>query len=157
MRVDKDKIKHALLWCGLVFAALIIESKLRLFGTGPNLLVVIAYAAGLRYGHARGLAYGILIGMAADGVAGKMMGPEMLAKGSAGYLAAYLKGGLFYWTPILGMIGLAGLTGLDGMLSYMSLSVFNSQPTEPLRAGFMVLAQAGINCVFGYFIRPEGD
>ena len=89
-----------------VVAAVIVQTKVSLFGVRPDLTVAIAYYIGLTRGSAKGAAAGSLIGLFEDSVEGIILGPNMLGKGMAGYFSSLLSGSPFRWTPLLGMLGI---------------------------------------------------
>jgi rod shape-determining protein MreD len=142
----------------LVALAFVIESKVRVLGIiRLNLTVVFVYYIGLRYGPTRGLFFGASLGIVADSLAGGIMGPNLLGKAAAGYLAAFLKGGMFIWTPLLGFIGLLALTFLDGAVSFFSTQIFLDPPTAMSNALIMMFWQGAINSIAGLFIKPRHE
>jgi cell shape-determining protein MreD len=147
--------KYALAFVTILF--FVLEAKLDVFGIRPNLTLLPVYYVGLRKGPVKGALFGVLIGAIADSLAGNLLGPNMLAKGSAGILATFITGGFLRWTPFMGVIWLFAVTWADGILSYASLSVFAEAPTS-IYLGIMTLfVQASVNTVAGYFIKPTDE
>jgi rod shape-determining protein MreD len=138
----------------LITLCFILESRAEIFGIRPNLTVLIAYYVGLRHGPGKGMAFGAALGIIADSLSGGMLGPNLLGKGTAGYLASFLTGRLFTWTPFLGFLAVAVLTSADGLVSFLSTSVFAYQPTGALS---IVLLQAAVNSLGGLFLRPRRE
>jgi len=141
----------------LLIAAFVAESRISVMGVGLNLTVLFAYWAGLRYGPVQGTLTGAFVGAAADSVSGGMLGPLMLSKATAGYLASYLRGGLFIWSPFLGFMAAMALTALDGAIAYSCRSVF-----EPGAAGLGAVAriifwQSAMNLWAGLLMRPVDE
>ena len=132
-----------------------VESKVRVLGMIKlDLTMIFVYYIGLRYGPARGLMFGASLGIVADGLAGGILGPNLLGKATAGYLSSFLKGGMFMWTPLLGFFALMVLTILDGAVSFFSLNIFAQPPTEMSNAMVIMIWQGAINSVAGLFIKP---
>lgn len=140
----------------LVILCFVVESRFLVFGKRLNFTVLIAYYMGLRYGPARGLAWGAVIGLLADSLSGGMLGPGMLGKGTVGYMASFLTRRVFTWTPLLGFIAVPLLTMADGLISYASTIVFSY---EPAFAGvfYTLLVQGVVNSPAGLFMRPGDD
>jgi rod shape-determining protein MreD len=154
--MNRELVKRIALWALTITGVLVLESKVRLVGIKLNLLVLFAYFAGLRYGPARGLLSGAALGVIADSITGGMLGPRMFSLGTVGYLASFLTGRLFTWTPMLGFFAVAILCWIDGLLAYGSLVVFGSAPTTMGHALTVVFWQGAMNAFLGPCIRP-GD
>lgn len=138
----------------LIILAFVLETKVRVMGIGPSLSVMLVYFVGLRYGHLKGLGFGVAVGALADAVSGSYLGPSLLGKATVGYLAQYLRKGLFIWTPVLGVIGLAAFTAIDALISYLCNVLFFETPATIARAATIIITQALFNAVFGLFITP---
>lgn len=138
----------------LTFLCFVLEARLDVFGIRPNLTLLPVYYVGLRKGPVKGAFFGILVGAIADSLAGNLLGPNMLSKGSAGILATVITGGFLRWTPLMGVIWIFTVTWADGILSYVSLSVFAEAPTSISLGITTLFVQASINAVAGYFIKP---
>ncbi len=145
-----------LLWLSLsVIAALVIHSQVSLWGVAPNLTVVVAYAVGIHGGPAKGILVGSAVGIVEDSVSGNILGPNLLGKGMAGYLASFSSGSLFRWTPLLGVLFLFGLTLVDGGIVFLSRTIFEASPTSLSGAVFTLLMQGVLNAGIGFFVRPH--
>jgi rod shape-determining protein MreD len=138
----------------LIALAFVLESKVRLLGIRPNLAVLFVYYVGLKHGSSRGALFGALLGAVEDSLAGGMLGPGLLGKATVGYLSPHITGGLFFWSPPLGLIWLALLTMADGVISFACLSVFSHQPASVAQAILAVLLQGILICPAGLLIRP---
>jgi rod shape-determining protein MreD len=138
----------------ILVLAFVLEANIRVLGISPNLTVLVVYYVGLRYGHLKGLAMGAGTGALADAAGGGFLGPSLVGKATAGYLARFLREGIFIWTPVLGLIGMAALTALDGLLSYLCTAVFFETPAPLGRAITIVFWQSALNSVAGIYIRP---
>ncbi|GAB4390541.1 MAG: hypothetical protein Kow0025_23270 [Thermodesulfovibrionales bacterium] len=140
-----------------VVVCFVVETRLAPAGLRLNLTLLPVYWAGLRHGPARGLLTGALVGAALDSISGGILGPSMLGKGLAGYLASLMTGGLFRWTPVLGLLGLAVLTVADGAVSYASLAAFAQAPAPAGEAALAIAAQGVMNSIAGLYIRPDHE
>jgi len=141
----------------IIFAllALLLEGRLRLWGLGPSLLVIFPYTIGLRQGPMRGIAAGAGFGFLRDALGGGLIGPGIVSLSLVGYLVSYLRGGLFFWTPLLGFLGLGVLTAVDGLTSYACYSAFGQPHMDLSDAAWLVFWQAVMNSALGFFLKPE--
>jgi|GEM_PF-735989 len=135
----------------------VLESRLELYGIRPYLTLLPVYYVGLRYGAFKGCLAGVLIGAIADSLAGTLLGPNMLALGTAGILASVITGGFLRWTPVSGSGGVFVITWIAGLISFASLSAFAEAPTTLSLALVALLAQASVNAVAGIFIKPADE
>lgn len=141
----------------LLIAAFVAEARISILGAGLNLTVLFVYWTGLRYGPTRGTLAGALVGAIADSVAGGMLGPMMLSKATAGFLASFFRGGLFMWSPVLGVIAVFLLTGLDGFVSF-ALNAIYQQPAGAFgEAARQIFLQSALNIWAGLLLRPEDE
>jgi cell shape-determining protein MreD len=139
----------------LTILCFVIEGKLDVYGIKLDLTLLPVYYVGLRKGPMKGALFGVLIGAIADSLAGNLLGPNMLAKGTAGILATVITGGFLRWTPLMGVIGLFVITWADGIISYASLSVFAEAPTSISLGTITLFVQASLNAMAGFFIKPK--
>ncbi|MEJ2182768.1 MAG: rod shape-determining protein MreD [Nitrospirota bacterium] len=137
--------------------ALILESRVRVSGIGPNLTVLFVIYAGLRGGPLRGLTAGAGLGFLTDVLSAGMLGPDILAKGTVGYLSAFLGRGVFTWTPLLGLVGFFVLTFLDGTLSYGLTAAFERAALGATHAAVISFWQALLVAPAGLFMRPRDE
>ncbi|UCE80027.1 MAG: rod shape-determining protein MreD [Nitrospiraceae bacterium] len=145
-------------WGLALFLALIIQSRLSLLGVSPNLTVLLAYFAGIRYGNTKGLFIGALIGAIEDSVSSSFLGPHMLSKGIVGYAASFMiSGGFFRWTPVLGMILLSVLTLTDNAIGFISRTLFDKMPDALSTMFFISIMQSLLNAPAGIFLRPSDE
>jgi rod shape-determining protein MreD len=140
----------------LVVLAFLVESRVTVYGARLNITVLFAYYVGLRHGALRGTAFGAVLGLLADSIAGNILGPNMLAMGTVGYLAPFFTRGVFTWTPFLGFLAVLVLTVIGGIISFASMTVFAHQPAVFPVAFSAMLIQGIVNSLAGPFLRP-GD
>jgi rod shape-determining protein MreD len=125
-------------------------------GIVPNLTVLLAFYAGIRYGAHKGLLAGLLIGFLEDSLSDSLVGPNMLAKGLVGYAAAFfVTGGFFRWTPLLGIISVSALTLAGNIVTVLSKTLFDKMPGSVASIVFISVMQALLNAPAGAFMRPE--
>jgi len=144
-----------LLWALVFFVAFLLQAKLSLLSVAPNITALLAYYAGIKYGQNRGVIFGLLIGGIEDSLSSPILGPNMLGKGLIGFSASFfISGGIFVWTPLLGIIAIALLTFVDNSAVFLSLSIFDKPPANPVTALFITTMQALLNSAAGMFIKP---
>ena len=95
------------------------------------------------------------IGIVADSIGGGMLGPYMLSNCTVGLLASNLRGGLFMWSPLLGLIAVAAFTMMDGYIAYACASVFGYETVSIASVSRTLLWQSVMNAWVGLFLRPE--
>ncbi|NJD57027.1 MAG: rod shape-determining protein MreD [Nitrospirae bacterium] len=138
-----------------VLIAFVLQTKVSLLSISPNLTVMLAYFAGMKYGETRGMAAGLVIGGIEDSLSSSIIGPNMMGKALAGFFASFfLSGGFFIWTPLLGILGAFLLTLVDNAVVYLTLGMFDRVPTSPSAALFTSVLQSLLNAAAGMFIRP---
>jgi len=144
-----------LLWALAFFVAFLLQSKISILSVAPNITALLAYYAGIQYGQNKGLIFGLLIGGIEDSLSSPILGPNMLGKGLVGFSSSFfMSGGIFVWTPLLGMIGMALLTFIDNSVVFLSLSIFDKPPTNPATTLYITIMQALLNSAAGMFIKP---
>lgn len=142
-------------WAGAVLLAFVLEAKVSVLSIIPNLTVLLAYYAGMKYGVTRGMLAGLVIGGIEDSLFAPIVGPNMLGKGLAGFFASFfLSGGFFIWTPLLGILGAFLLTMVDNSVVFFTLGIFDKVPTNPSSALLTSIMQSILNAAAGMFIRP---
>ncbi len=143
-------------WMTAVFCALLLQGRVAVLGVVPNLTVLIVFYAGMRHGENKGLLTGLLVGFIEDGLSAGMIGPNMLAKGVVGYVAAFfISGGFFRWTPLFGMLSLFVLTLADNTIVVLLKTVFDKPPGGFASIVFISVMQSLLNAPAGAFLRPE--
>ncbi|MBA4372950.1 MAG: rod shape-determining protein MreD [Thermodesulfovibrio sp.] len=143
-------------WLLAAFCALLLQGRVSVLGIVPNLTVLLAFYAGIRYGANQGLLAGLLIGFVEDSLSGSLIGPNMLAKGLVGYVAAFfITGGLFRWTPLLGVFSVSALTLAGNIVTVLAKTLFDKMPGSIASIIFISVMQALLNAMAGAFMRPE--
>lgn len=138
-----------------VLIAFVLQAKVSVLSVAPNLTVMLAYYAGMKYGETRGMAAGLVIGGIEDSLSSSIIGPNMMGKALAGFFSSFfLSGGFFIWTPLLGILGVFLLTMVDNAVVYLTLGMFDRFPTSPSAAMLTSVLQSLLNATAGMFIRP---
>ena len=139
----------------VVIIAFVLQAKISVLSITPNLTVMLAYYAGMKYGETRGMAAGLVIGGIEDSLSSSIIGPNMMGKALAGFFSSFfLSGGFFIWTPLLGILGVFLLTMVDNAVVYLTLGMFDRFPTSPSAAMLTSVLQSLLNATAGMFIRP---
>ncbi len=145
-----------LCWSGLIILSLILQSRVSVLGVSPNLTVLLTYYAGVKYGETKGLFFGVFLGALEDSLSLHIFGPNLLGKGVIGYSSSiFVTGGLFRWTPLLGIIAVSLLTFADNSIVFLSRSLFDKVPAALSTALFISTMQSILNAPAGLFIRPK--
>jgi rod shape-determining protein MreD len=146
-----------LIWAGIFLLAVGMQGSFSVFDVTPNFTAILACYAGIRQGEVKGLLIGSLIGIMEDSLSGSLLGPHLLSKGLTGYVAAYLSGKFFGWTPVLGVLVVMALTVADGILTFGARSIFGTPPTGIGAAIFIVAMQSLFNAPFGFFLKKKSE
>jgi rod shape-determining protein MreD len=145
-----------LLWPIAVFLSFFLQGRVSVLGISPDLTVLLAYYAGMRYGEARGLLAGAVIGALEDSLSSSIIGPNLLSKGIIGFSSSFfVSGGFLRWTPFLGLLVVAFLTVADNAMVFFARSIFDKVPAATSAVLFISVMQAILNAIAGIFIRPK--
>ncbi|MDI6744860.1 MAG: rod shape-determining protein MreD [Thermodesulfovibrionales bacterium] len=140
-----------------IFSAFLLESRISISGSRPDLAAAIVYCFGLKNGETKGMLFGSFVGLIGDSLSGGILGPNILGKGIVGFLSASMSGSFFRWTPVLGVIGISLLTAVNGIIVFFSKTLFEGMPTSIPNAISIILTAALINSLFGIFMRPQNE
>lgn len=138
----------------VVTASLVLQTRISILGIKPALTMAVVYYIGLTGGAAKGILAGCLIGVVEDSVVGGIIGPNLLGKGMAGFLASFIPRGIFRWTPVLGVLAIATLTILDGFTVFLSRAVYETLPAPPSSGIAIIMIQGLLNTPLGLFLKP---
>ncbi len=117
-------IASILRWAAALVALLVFQAITpALWGIKPNLILLLVFLHGLRFGETQGLIFGALSGLILDIYSGGIIGPHTLSKGVVGYGAAWFPGIFFREHRWIITICMVFLTLLDGAILKV---VFNS-------------------------------
>ncbi len=93
-------------------------------GIKPDLVLVLVFFYSLRYGRAKGTAYGALTGLLIDTAGGFILGPNIISKSLAGYFAASVRQRIFQWNIGINTAVIALFSVIDILLVYICLETF---------------------------------
>lgn len=145
-------------WTCAIFISLILQDRILILGVSVNLTTLLAYYGGIRYGHTRGLLLGALIGALEDSITSSFLGPHLLSKGIIGYTSSFfVTGGVFRWTPLLGIVAVLLLTFMDNSVVFVTNSIFDKTPAAISSAFYISVLQSILNAPAGLFIRPASE
>ncbi len=140
-----------------IFLTFLLESRITVFGVAPDLAAALAYYFGLKNNEAKGMMFGSFIGLIGDTISGGIIGPNILGKGLVGFFSAFISGGFFKWTPLLGIIGLFFLTFLDGIIVFSTRTAFEYMPASITSGISIIFISSVVNSLFGAFMRPQNE
>ncbi|MCG6553066.1 MAG: rod shape-determining protein MreD [Candidatus Magnetominusculus sp. LBB02] len=143
-------------WISIAMSAIIIDEN-NIAGYRLNAVVVLVYYIGIRWDTTRAVIWAFIIGFLLDSIALKILGPNILSKGTMIFLAYFFQTGIFNLTPLLNAILCFAFTLVDNFMVYFSLTLFDVRPAEILRAANITLFQSFINAAIGYIIIRERD
>jgi len=144
------------LWVTALFLSLFLQGRIDLLGVTPDLTALFAYYIGIRAGQTAGLFSGAAAGILEDSVSFSLIGPNVVGKSIVGFFSsAFISGGVFRWTPLLGILAVFTLTFMDNAVVFLLRSIFDKMPAPPTSALFVALMQSLLNAPAGMFIRPK--
>jgi rod shape-determining protein MreD len=127
-------------------------------GIKPDLILVLVCIFGLKYGPVKGMAFGAFAGFLLDAASGFMIGPNIIAKSSAGALLYFIRQKFYSWNSILCALVIMGIMIFDLLLVYSYIKTFSSITPAELHLK-PVLLQAvytsAASLLFYQVIRPE--
>ncbi len=139
-----------------IFLAFFLQGRISVLGISPDLTLLLIFFAGMRYGETKGLFLGLLTGAIEDSLCGSLIGPHMLSKGIIGFSSSFfISGGLFRWTPLLGVMAVIVLTVSDNFVVLLTRTIFDKMPAALPQAVFVTVMQALLNAPAGIFMGPK--
>lgn len=116
-------MKNFLLY--LVFAYLALSVQAIFFkGVRPDFVIVLVCIYSLKYGFAKGAAYGALTGLIIDTMGGFLLGPNIISKSFAALLIRMVRGKIFQWNILVHTIIIALLVMFDILIVYLCHEIF---------------------------------
>ncbi|MGD0886413.1 MAG: rod shape-determining protein MreD [Thermodesulfovibrionales bacterium] len=138
-----------------IVLSLILQTKVSIFGIAPEPMVIAAYYVGINATARKGMLVGSLMGVIEDSAVGGMIGPNLLGKGLVGFFSSSLFGGVFRWTPLLGMLVVFSLTIMDGFIVFLSQTFYETPPAPWSKVILTIIIQGLVNAAIGGFIKPK--
>jgi len=116
-------MKNFLLY--LVFAYLALSVQAMFFkGIRPDLVIILVCTYSLKYGYAKGAAYGAFTGLIIDTMGGFILGPNIISKSLAALLIRMVRGNIFQWSMLVNTIMIALLVMFDILIVYLCHEIF---------------------------------
>ncbi|RJQ21426.1 MAG: rod shape-determining protein MreD [Nitrospiraceae bacterium] len=111
----------------LLFAYLALAVQSVFFhGIKPDLVLLLVCFYSVRCGQVKSVAYGAVAGLLIDTASGFILGPNIISKSLAAFLASTIRENLFQWNPIISTLMVAVLSFIDVMLVYICFETFSS-------------------------------
>ena len=116
-------MKNFLLY--LVFAYLALSVQAMFFqGIRPDFVIILVCTYSLKYGYAKGAAYGALTGLIIDTMGGFLLGPNIISKSIAALVIRMVRGKIFQWSMLVNTIMIALLVMVDILIVYLCHEIF---------------------------------
>ncbi|MBF0565101.1 MAG: rod shape-determining protein MreD [Nitrospirae bacterium] len=143
-------------WITILIGSIILD-EYSFYGFRPNLAALVFYYFGIRWKPGKSLLWAFVTGAVLDSMSMRLIGPNILSKGTIIFLAHFFKTGIFNLTSLLNGLLSFAFTFVDGLLVYSSLAVFDVKPAGYLSGLYVVLLQSLANGVIAYFLIDEDD
>ena len=116
-------MKNFLFYLALAYLALSVQA-IFFKGVKPDLVIVLVCSYSLKYGYAKGAAYGALTGLIIDTMGGFLLGPNIISKSLAAFLIRMVRGKIFQWSMLVNTIMIAFLVMVDILIVYLCHEIF---------------------------------
>lgn len=116
-------MKDFLLYLAFAYLALSVQA-IFFKGVGPDLVIVLVCCYSLKYGYAKGAAYGALTGLIIDTMGGFILGPNIISKSLAAFLIRMVRSRIFQWNMFVNTIMIALLAVIDILIVYLCHEIF---------------------------------
>ena len=116
-------MKTFILYLAFAFLALSVQG-IFFKGVKPDLVIVLVCCYALKYGYAKGAAYGALTGLIIDTMGGFILGPNIISKSLAAFLIKMVRSRLFEWNMLVNTIMIAILVIVDILIVYLCHEIF---------------------------------
>ncbi len=126
----------------------------------PDFVLVLVCCYALKYGHAKGVAYGALCGFILDVASGFIIGPNLISKSVAAFLVRSVRENFFNWSIVTNTLVIAILSVADIMLVYICHKMFIgvSFMNRPWKISLLEIIFTTVAAVIMYgFLNPEKD
>ena len=116
-------MKNFLLYLALAYLALFVQA-IFFKGVSPDLVIILVCTYSLKYGYAKGAAYGALTGLIIDTMGGFLLGPNIISKSLAAFLIWMVRGKIYQWSMFANTIMIAFLVIVDILIVYICHEIF---------------------------------
>lgn len=146
------------LYIGFAYLAAAVQSTF-FHGIKPDLVLVLVCFFAARQDHVRGMLYGGLAGLLLDVSAGFILGPNILSKALAAFLAGKARETFFQWNRVISTAVIALLSVVDIVVVMTSYEVFSklsfaNRPWDISATGVVLTVLASL-IMFRPFNREE--
>jgi len=116
-------MKNFLLYLVFAYLALFVQA-IFFKGVRPDLVIILVCTYSLKYGYAKGTAYGALTGLIIDTMGGFLLGPNIISKSLVALLIRMVRGKIFQWNMLVNTIMIALLVMVDILIVYLCHEIF---------------------------------
>jgi len=117
-------MKIFLLYTFFVYLALAIQGVV-FHGIKPDLVLILVCFFSVRHELGRGMAFGALTGLLIDVSSGVTLGPHILSKTVAAYLARTTRDNIFQWNIIISTVMVAVISVVDIVTVHICYETFS--------------------------------
>jgi rod shape-determining protein MreD len=122
-------------------------------GLKPDLMLILVFFYSLRYGHIRGMLFGIVIGFILDIMSGYIIGANVMSKAVVGYFTSSIRQQIFQWNLVTYLIVFAFFSALDAFLVYINLQLFTDIAFENMSLQILIF-QILLTIAVSIFVYP---
>jgi len=145
----------------LLIAFLAMSVQATLFtGIKPDFVLILVFFYSLTYGQIKGITYGAFAGLLIDSAGGFIIGPNILTKALAGFLASSIRQKFFQWNAVINTAVIAVVSFVDILLIYVCLETFTniSFANRSLKISIMQIVYTGVVGLIIYpLLKPKED
>jgi len=116
-------MKNFLLYLAFAYLALSVQG-IFFKGVRPDFVIVLVCSYSLKYGYAKGAAYGALTGLIIDTMGGFILGPHIISKSLAAFLIKIVRSKIFQWSMFVNTLMIAFLVMVDILIVYICHEIF---------------------------------
>ena len=116
-------MKNFILYLAFAYIALSVQAMF-FTGIGPDFVIVLVCCYSLKYGYAKGAAYGALTGLIIDTMGGFILGPHIISKSLAAFLMKMIREQIFEWNMFINTIVVTLLAVIDILIVYLCHEMF---------------------------------
>lgn len=132
----------------IVLAYIVVAIQAVFFqGIKPDLALIVICFYAVKHKPVAGAAFGALTGLLIDTASGFVIGPNLLSKSLAAYLARSARENFFQWNMTISTLVIAVLSMIDILAVYMCLEIFTKMSFANRHWGISV-AEVLYTCVF---------
>lgn len=145
------------LWIIIPIVLIVLDSQISIANTQLNLTVLFIYYVSFKTTPIKALSLSYLIGLILDAISLRLIGPNILSKVTVTILTISAKSGIFKWNPLFCSLLASVLTLVDGFIVYISLVVFDTQPSPVTKAVKFIIIQSLINAIIVILSVKHGN